>query len=129
MTASQTIKERVVPDKWSLLGMYGNKDIFKQKLKEGYTEVAFGGGKWNKGYRIVALYVFRKPGKKLFWRFRTSSVIATYEHPKFQLDYYTMHGKPFEARYTERSFKKYTEKHLITISSFTDLATLLSTWA
>ena len=30
----------------SPLGMYGRKEVFENRVKEGYTEVALGGGDW-----------------------------------------------------------------------------------
>ena len=110
------------PEKFSMLGMYGKKDIFEKRVREGYTEVAFGRGEWCPGtlvnFRIVGLWSF----------YHTDGRIATYEHPKQEFDSHTSHGKPFEAEYTPQEFQDYIKRLRIQLSSKSSLKDLVDQW-
>lgn len=107
------------PEEFSLIGMYGKKDIFEKRVREGYTEVAFGGGDWVGDQRIVSLWAFYHPNGR----------IATYEHPKsMTLDCHTVRGRPFEAEYTKRKFQKHLQKFKIRLGEGSGLAQLVENW-
>ena len=108
------------PEEFSPLAMYGNKDIFKKRLNDGYIDVAFGSGEWVNGERIVRLFVFYHP-KNFFG-------IATYEHPKFDFEGSTIHGKPFESVYTKRGFERHSKKFKIQVGPKTGLANIVKDW-
>lgn len=100
--------------------LYGDSNVFKKRLSEGYTEASFGSGEWILGefddYRIVRLWVFYHPqGKR-----------ATYEHPKGR-DYTLMthRGFPFEAEYSPQEFEEYCKRLKIKVSPQESLPKLL----
>ena len=70
------------PEEFSELGLYGRKDIFEKRIKEGYTGIALGGGEWVGDSRIVRICIFYHPDGR----------IATYEHPKDHDGTHTMGG-------------------------------------
>ncbi|MBI2672664.1 hypothetical protein HYX19_00215 [Candidatus Woesearchaeota archaeon] len=108
------------PDEFSLLAMYGSKDIFKKRLEEGYTEVAFGVGDWVRDYRIVGLWAF----------YHQDGRIATYEHPKY-IEFSggnTLHGEPFEKIYTKEEFEKHEKDLRISVCQKTGLAQIVQKW-
>ena len=107
------------PECLSPLAMYGRKDVFENRVREGYTEVAFGGGDWVGEQRIVRLWVFYHPEGK----------IATYEHPKFMtLDTHTMRGQPFEKEYTEGEFQKHQKQFKLKVGNRRSLAEVVQDW-
>ena len=107
------------PDEFSPLGLYGRKDAFEKRVRDGYTEVAYGGGDWVGNQRIVRLWAFYHP----------DGSIATYEHPKGMTpDMHTIRGQPFEAEYTEREFQEHLENFRIKIGPKTGLKKLVENW-
>jgi hypothetical protein len=105
------------PEKFSPFALYGNKEIFQKMLKNGYTEVAFGGGEWVDDFRIVGIFVFYHQRKKN---------VYTYQTPKFvTLDAHTMCGVKFEKKYRIKQFEKYVQKMKISIGPKTDLKKVL----
>ncbi|MDP2628687.1 MAG: hypothetical protein Q8P15_02190 [Nanoarchaeota archaeon] len=114
-------KEKIKPEEFSLLGMYGNKEIFEKRSKQGYTEVAHGSGEWIGDKRIVSLWIFYHP-KRRFLNF-----VTTYEYPKFFVGT-NMHGKPFESIYTEKGFEKYMVKNKIKVGKRVNLKEILDRW-
>jgi len=117
------------PEQLSNIGLYGNREIFKRRLEEGYKEVALGRGDWIQTQnsltpetRIVALWAF-------FHQLESSKKIATYEHPKAFDGVTNIHGKPFEATYSEEEFKEYCEKNKIKIGKRIELTDLLNIWS
>lgn len=111
--------EAKVPESFSGLAMYGNREIFERRLREGYINVAFGSGEWVGDSRIVRLWVF----------YGSSGEIATYEHPKADQEGGMRHGQPFEATYSAIAFRSYVEKWRITLGPKMGLAELLKIWA
>lgn len=94
----------------SPLGMHGNKGLFEQKLREGYTEYSYGIGESHEPERIVALFAFYHPEGR----------IATYEHAK----HYRKHPgrqwrmpfagkKPVAREYDSYSFVQHVVKEQI----------------
>lgn len=106
------------PEKYSLIGMYGRKDIFEKRLREGYTRVAFGSGNWVNSQRIVSLWVFYHP----------DGGIATYEHPKFYDGSYTFRGQPFEEEYNKEGFQKHLKRFQIKLGEKYNLSELVKNW-
>ena len=117
----------------SVLEMYGNKEIFEKRLKEGYTEISFGAGQLVGDKRIVRLWVFYHPDGE----------IATYEHPKSDDGSHTFRGQPFEAEYNTKktligklfginsfknSFEEYLKKFKITLDKRKSLAQVVESW-
>jgi hypothetical protein len=105
---------------FSALTMYGNKEIFARRLKEGFTDCTVGSGSWVGNKRIVQLFVFYHPDGR----------IATYEHPKYMgVDQHTYRGLPFEAEYTKETFVKHQTEFSLWISEgLSKLEELLKEW-
>lgn len=113
-------------DRFSTVGMYGNRHIFEKRLKEGFTEFAFGSGDWIQpdnalDRRIVAIWAFFPPKMGVGGR------IATYEHPKYYDGEHSIRGEPFEARYTAKDFEDYCRKNRISMGQRSDLLDFLRT--
>lgn len=115
---------QLLPEAFSLIGMYGAREVFERRQREGYTEVAFGRGEWVDMNRIVAIWVFyRRPS---FWR----NPIATHEFPKFELlDGGTMRGDPVERTYSQKRFDRHLSKYQITLGPRQKLSETLEQWA
>lgn len=104
----------------SKLYMFGNKEVFEKRLKEGYRDVAFGRGIYIDNQKISVIWAFYHPDKK----------IATYEHPKSFDPFLGLSkmGSPFEEEYSEEKFKEYTENKKITLSNKIDLEDVVEKW-
>ncbi len=84
--------------------------IFKEKLDEGYSEVAFGDGDWIGKRKITKIYVFyKKYSSGDLWE------IKTYEYPAFRDNKnQIIELQPFENLYTnQKDFQKYLEQFKI----------------
>ena len=119
------------PERFSTFGMYGNKEVFNKRAKEGYTEVAFGIGEWISRpigeERIVGLYAFYHPNGK----------VSTYEHPKANHGFGNVHGQPFEAEYNAKrtllqkllgkssTFEQHLKEFKITLDQRNNLAKIV----
>lgn len=111
--------KKKIPEKFSLLGMYGNFEIFRRRQEEGYTEVVFGSGEWVSSERIIALWAFYGPNK----------LIATYQHPKYDDGLQTRRGSPFERIYNEEEFRDYLKRMKISLGSCNKLSDIVSKWS
>jgi hypothetical protein len=105
------------------LKYYGEKSIFEKRVEEGYSEVAFGGGRWfgkenGDDERMVAIWVFYHPDGR----------IATYEHPKYHDGIASYYGNKFEAEYTQDQFQEHMRKYMITLEVTTGLVELVENW-
>ena len=101
------------------LKMHGNKDIFQERLKQGFTTVSFGTGEWIDDYRIAGVWIFKRPTGKVatleYHEARSSTGIA-------------IRGVPEQKTYTRRTWQKYAKRHKIKIGAERDLAELLANW-
>ena len=94
----------------SILNLYGRRDIFKRRLREGYNKVAFCPNTLIRNNRLITIWVFYHPNGK----------IATYEFP--------VSDNPFEAEYTKEEFKKHKEEFQIWIGQKIGLEKLIEGW-
>lgn len=103
----------------SKLAIYGDKDIFEKRLKEGYEEVAFGRGKCVNNEIISALWVFYNTNK-----------IATYEYPKFikSPEISPCKGPPYEKEYSKQEFEEYLRDKKIFLSKKISLEEIINKW-
>jgi hypothetical protein len=93
-------------EKLSLFGLYGDLTFFKEKLCEGFKEVAFGRGEWVGDQSLVAIWAFYKPDGK----------IATLQFPKGRAPdgCTTVRGAEFEKEFKNPEvFESYCRQHLI----------------
>ena len=100
----------------SPLNMYGDREVFRRRLQEGYTDLNFGRGSWINGQRIVGLFVFYHPDGR----------IATLEHPKFTCPFsgHTVRLDPRERQYTPQQFQRHLRDFEIELDIPTDLVGL-----
>lgn len=109
----------IKPDQFSDLGMYGDREVFKKRLEDGYTEFAFGASnEIVEGYRLVAVWVF----------FRPDGRVATLETLKDYTGSSTERGRS-EREYDEKDFEKMIEKYGAGMTERNDLKILLDRWA
>jgi hypothetical protein len=103
----------------SKLKIYGDKDIFEKRLKEGYDKVSFGRGKLVNNEIICAVWVFYNTDK-----------IATYEHPKsLNLSKSSpCRGKPYEREYSKTEFEEYMKNKKIILSKKMNLEEVVKGW-
>ena len=102
------------PEEFSLLWMYGDKEVFEQRYKEGFSHVAFGSGPWvpdiksglfvDRNFpflhlaqlpfdvRMVGMYVFYETGKLR---------VATLESMKFDFGEGSVRAKPVQNQYCQ----------------------------
>jgi len=107
------------PEQYSIMKMYGDREFFEKKMSQGYTQVAFGSGKWIKGERIVGIFAFYHPNGR----------VATLETPKCDFERSTVRGKAFEDLYwSPKTFGKHVLKKQITMSDKTDLTDIVNTF-
>ena len=107
------------PEKFSPLGLYGDREFFFERKNEGYTEAAYGGGPWIGSYRIVGIFAFYHPDGR----------IATFQTRKIDTGDCTMRGDPIRADYkNESEFKEYVEEHRITLGKKHSLADAIKDW-
>ncbi len=101
----------------NVLEIYGNKEIMKKALNEGYEEVAYGVGPWIKDLRIVSMFAF----------YKKSGEVMTYEHRKFFDDMFshTVRANPITNYYSEELFNKFVEDFKINLSGKSELSDLL----
>lgn len=106
------------PDEFSPLNMYGDRNVFEKRLKEGYKELAFGGGEWVGDERIVRLFVFFNPNGR----------VATLQTPKaLTPDGHTRRGR-IEAEYTAKEFEDYMKEWKIKLGNKTSLEDIVKKW-
>jgi hypothetical protein len=103
----------------SKLKIYGDRDVFEKRLKEGYEQVAFGRGKLV-GKEIISAT----------WVFYNSYKIATYEFPKFvrSKNFLPCKGEPCEKVFLNEEFEEYRKNKKITLTKKMDLGNIIRKW-
>lgn len=95
--------------------LYRRRHIFREKLKKGYTEVAFGQGELIEEEQIILWAFFHPEGK-----------VCTYEFRRVETpEGHTFHEMPFGTKYTPEAFRAYVKRHRIHLSKRVDLATFI----
>ena len=105
------------PDEFSLFGLYGNREVFQQRLNEGFTELAFASGPEVNGLRIVAAFVFYHPDGR----------VATFEHIKDYTMGTSVRGVD-QNSYTEQTFAELVQKQRLEVGKKFPLRELLKDW-
>lgn len=142
MTQKQSL-EKIKPEEFSILGMYGRREIFEKRLQEGYTEVAFGKGLWIEKPDMFGTYLdFRFPFlhftppaivaqriPSLFAFYHPNGKIAILEHRKIE-DYtgHTAHVGIRETVYNKKRFERHLNEWSVKLEEKTTLVEILEKW-
>ena len=113
-------------ERFSLLGMYGDRKYFQKKLDEGYSEVAFGSGPYitsPSGFlqkRMVGMFAFFHPDGR----------IVTYETVKQWLEWESdpHRGHPPESQYNAKTFEERCKDFQVSLSEKATLADVVADW-
>ncbi len=128
MEAARVPKGKVVPQNFSTLGLYGDKETFQARLNEGYRYVAFGRGPWvGTGYpeRVIAMFAFYKSKKP-----KKDDTVATFEGKKFEeIGACTVHGPMEDKTYTFEDFQNHIENYEVELGVFQPLKKIVNLWA
>lgn len=118
----KTIDDNEVVNQVGIASLYGEQNIFQEKLKEGYTELSFGRGSYisvgNSEEKITRMWAFYHPDGR----------ISTHQIPKFITppDPFSCRGPAFEREYSQNEFEQYIKDKKLTISNKVSLAGILT---
>jgi len=113
-------ESRILPEEFSPLGLYGNRDFFQKAKQDGYTEVAFGGGKEVGAVRPVGVFAFFHPD--------TAEVRALITW-KLYNDVASVRSEPTERAFPNMdSFEDFLEEFKIELGERVSLEEILKPW-
>jgi len=108
------------PSALSPLGLYGNRDLFFEKIKEGYTQFAFGTGPEINAVRIVGMFVLFPPSE-------SEKTIIVEGTTKDYNGYASVRCR-LSGEYTTKEFENFIREKRVKLSKKMDLQELMSDW-
>jgi len=117
----KTIDDDEVINQVGIASLYNEQNLFQEKLKEGYNEIAFGKGIYisvgKSEEKIARMWAFYHPNGKIF----THQIPKSIDYP----DPFPCRGPAFEREYSQNEFEQYIDEKKLTISKKVDLANIL----